>query len=81
MNNIDDKSETPLEPIKNPARAKGIAKVQANYKIPVVGIGASAGGLEALEQFFSNIPSITGMAFVDSEHEKKQFKTKIFSGI
>jgi chemotaxis response regulator CheB len=30
----------------------------------IVGIGASAGGLEALEQFFSNMPSDSGIAFV-----------------
>lgn len=35
---------------------------------PIVGIGASAGGLEALEQFFSNMPSDTGMAFVVIQH-------------
>lgn len=31
---------------------------------PVVGIGASAGGLEAIEKIFSNMPSDSGMAFV-----------------
>jgi len=30
----------------------------------VVGIGASAGGLEALERFFDHVPASTGMAFV-----------------
>ncbi|MDD2633577.1 MAG: chemotaxis protein CheB [Bacteroidales bacterium] len=34
----------------------------------IVGIGASAGGLEALEQFFDNVPSQTGMAFVVIQH-------------
>ncbi|MDZ7822362.1 MAG: chemotaxis protein CheB [Candidatus Marinimicrobia bacterium] len=29
----------------------------------MVGVGASAGGLEALEQFFGNMPSSSGMAF------------------
>ncbi len=29
----------------------------------IVGIGASAGGLEAFEQFFSHLPPDTGMAF------------------
>ena len=37
-------------------------------KFPIVGIGASAGGLEALEQFFSNLPIYTGMAFVVIQH-------------
>ena len=35
---------------------------------PIIGIGASAGGLEALEQFFGNMPNNTGMAFVVIQH-------------
>ncbi len=34
----------------------------------IVGIGASAGGLEALEQFFTHMPADTGMAFVLVTH-------------
>ena len=34
----------------------------------VVGIGASAGGLEALEQFFNHMPPDSGMAFVVVQH-------------
>ena len=34
----------------------------------IVGIGSSAGGLEALEQFFVHLPSTTGMAFVLVQH-------------
>ncbi len=43
-------------------------KKSAKSKFPIVGIGASAGGLEALEQFFSNMPPDTGMAFVVIQH-------------
>ena len=35
---------------------------------PIVGIGASAGGLEAFEQFFTHLPPDTGMAFVLVQH-------------
>ena len=35
---------------------------------PIVGIGASAGGLEALEQFFSHMPDNMGIAFVVIQH-------------
>jgi two-component system CheB/CheR fusion protein len=35
---------------------------------PIVGIGASAGGLEALGQFFEHIPNDNGMAFVVIQH-------------
>ena len=34
----------------------------------VVGIGASAGGLEALESFFAHLPADSGMAFVLVQH-------------
>jgi two-component system CheB/CheR fusion protein len=37
-------------------------------KFPVVGIGASAGGLEALEQFFPPVPPNLGVAFVVVTH-------------
>jgi two-component system CheB/CheR fusion protein len=35
---------------------------------PIVGIGASAGGLEALEQFLRHVPPQSGMAFVVVQH-------------
>ncbi len=35
---------------------------------PVVGLGASAGGLEAFEQFFRSVPADLGMAFVLVSH-------------
>src|SRR5213075_1183411 len=36
--------------------------------LPVVGIGASAGGLEAFTQLLSQLPTDTGMAFVLVQH-------------
>jgi two-component system CheB/CheR fusion protein len=41
----------------------------------VVGIGASAGGLEALERFFENVPADSGMAFVVIQHLSPDFKS------
>ena len=41
----------------------------------VVGIGASAGGLEPLERFFDNLPRDTGMAFVIVQHLSPDFKS------
>jgi two-component system, chemotaxis family, CheB/CheR fusion protein len=35
---------------------------------PVVGIGASAGGLDAFEQFFVHLPPDTGIAFILVQH-------------
>ena len=39
-----------------------------NVQFPIVGIGASAGGLEAFELFFGHLPEKTGMAFVVIQH-------------
>jgi two-component system CheB/CheR fusion protein len=51
----------PVVPEKNPATAKGSL-------FPIVGIGASAGGLEALEIFLSQVPPGSGLAFVIVQH-------------
>ncbi len=40
----------------------------ADRLFPIIGIGASAGGLEALEQFFSHMPDNMGIAFVVIQH-------------
>jgi two-component system CheB/CheR fusion protein len=42
--------------------------ISSSLNFPIVGIGASAGGLEALEQFFENMPNDNGMAFVVIQH-------------
>ncbi len=44
----------------------------------VVGIGASAGGLESLEKLFRNLPPDTGMAFVVLQHLSPDFKSMMF---
>ena len=41
----------------------------------IVGIGASAGGLEALERFFHVVPVDTGMVFVVIQHLSPDFKS------
>ena len=41
----------------------------------IVGIGASAGGLNALEQFFDNMHPDSGMAFVVIQHLSPDFKS------
>jgi two-component system CheB/CheR fusion protein len=39
------------------------------HPFPIVGIGASAGGLQALESFLANVPEGSGMAFVIVQHQ------------
>lgn len=41
----------------------------------VVGIGASAGGLEALEVFFDHVPRDSGLAYVVVQHLSPDFKS------
>ena len=41
----------------------------------IVGIGASAGGLDSLERLFTHIPTDTGMAFVVLQHLSPDFKS------
>lgn len=38
------------------------------YDFPIVGIGSSAGGLEALEVFLQHVPEQSGMAFIIVQH-------------
>ena len=45
----------------------GVKPKQTN-DFPIVGLGASAGGLEALEIFFSHMPPDSGMGFVIIQH-------------
>jgi chemotaxis methyl-accepting protein methylase len=41
---------------------------RAHGLFPVIGIGTSAGGLEALEHFLSHVPKSSGLAFVIVQH-------------
>jgi two-component system CheB/CheR fusion protein len=41
----------------------------ASERFPIVGIGASAGGLEALETFFGHMPPESSIAFVVVMHQ------------
>jgi two-component system CheB/CheR fusion protein len=49
----------------------------ADATFPVVGIGASAGGLEALEQFFRQAPADSGLAFVVVQHLDPTYESRL----
>ncbi|MDO8926972.1 MAG: chemotaxis protein CheB [Sideroxyarcus sp.] len=64
-------SKKPPKTPKTPAVAVKPAKAATQEIVAgfnIVGIGASAGGLEAFEQFFRNVPPDSGMAFVLASH-------------
>ncbi len=47
---------------------KGSRNGEAEERFPIVGMGASAGGLEAFEAFFQAMPRESGMAFILVSH-------------
>lgn len=58
---------------KDKAIKKEVSVIEKKPKLskilfPIVGIGASAGGLEALEQFLSNVPENSGLGYVIIQH-------------
>src|ERR1700678_3133814 len=53
--------------MKHPTLAGSPALTGAS-PIRIVGLGASAGGLEALEQFIANVPPASGLAYVVVQH-------------
>ena len=55
-------------PAPKTARPKSAPAVLAKDVFPIVGLGASAGGLEALEQFLAQVPPASGLAFVIVQH-------------
>jgi chemotaxis methyl-accepting protein methylase/PAS domain-containing protein len=60
------KTKSPNSRRPLPVSAAPLRSEVVNF--PIIGIGASAGGLEALEQFLSRVPPGTGMAFVIVQH-------------
>src|SRR5215470_9480349 len=48
-------------------------------RLPVVGIGASAGGIEALREFFAALPDDLGLAYVVVVHLAPQHESELAS--
>jgi two-component system CheB/CheR fusion protein len=63
-----DQESTESEEGREPEEQGRAAKPEEE-PLAFVGIGASAGGLEALEQFFWHMPPDNGMAFVVIQHQ------------
>ena len=78
------KKESPAQnPDRNPSPASGQESILDATQLAqdgpapkaVIGIGASAGGLEALETLFEHIPAHSGMAFVVVQHLSPDFRS------
>ncbi len=63
------KSSRKKAPLKPSAKSKqALVPKTACANLPIVGIGASAGGLEAFESFFKAMPADSDMAFILVSH-------------
>ncbi len=61
-----------MKPNATPLTSPNLSPKQADY---IVAIGASAGGLEAIEHFFRALPCDTGFAYVIIQHLSPDFKS------
>src|SRR5881409_817236 len=65
-------ARVPAKSASNPPAAKQLSskgETSSNeHRLSVVGVGASAGGLEAFEQLLRALPDDTGLAFVLVQH-------------
>src|SRR5260221_6301072 len=60
-------------------RTNSSARIIHNNVFPVVAIGASAGGLEAVTQPLQNLPPDTGMSFIYVQHLSPDHKSILTS--
>jgi len=65
----------PLNDQTTPASDADFGANETPVSVPVVGIGASAGGLEPLEVLFQGLASDTGSAFVVVQHLSPDFRS------
>src|SRR3989442_11208171 len=66
------RARVPAKPATTPQAAKRVSSRRGSptnaHPLSVVGVGASAGGLEAFEQLLRALPNDTGLAFVLVQH-------------
>ena len=62
------KKRSVIAPAKKAASKNAAVASRPSHSFPVVAIGASAGGLEAMTQLIKHLPSDTGMAFIYVQH-------------
>jgi len=61
--------------VKTSAEASG--KAAAYESFPIVGVGASAGGLEAFTELLKHLPTDTGMGYVLVQHLDPQHESAL----
>src|SRR5947209_725304 len=74
QNGDDQKSNEIDSPLTDYRRPAGD---EVHTSFPIVGIGSSAGGLQALEEVFKNIPADCHMAFLVLQHFKAESESHL----
>jgi two-component system CheB/CheR fusion protein len=67
----------PAAPAERPSPEQMVETEQEKELFPLVGIGASAGGLAALREFFSAVPENSGLAYVVVVHLSPEHKSHL----
>ena len=75
MKPTSDKTKPPVGKKSSTAKVAGQKTGKPANSFPIVAIGASAGGLEAITQLLQNLPADTGMAFVYIQHLSPDHKS------
>ncbi len=75
MKSTSSKIKSPAGGKESPAAARAIKKSKSPHTFPIVAIGASAGGLEAITQLLQYLPADTGMAFIYVQHLSPDHKS------
>ena len=71
---MKNKGKSPGLPETEILAETGVTPKGTKKRFPIIGIGASAGGLEALEQFLHGVPEASGMAFIIVQHLDPDYK-------
>ncbi|WP_242395706.1 chemotaxis protein CheB [Anaeromyxobacter oryzisoli] len=79
----EPRSDAPAGSPSNAKTSDGSGSPPEAARLPIVGLGASAGGLEALRQLFAHLPAESGMGFVVIQHldpDRPSMLTKVLEG-
>lgn len=74
MKDSKDEADAPAD-LGNSSHDLGAADAEGLRPTRIVAIGASAGGLEPIEQLFDNVPNDLGMAYVVIQHLSPDFRS------
>ncbi len=77
LEHIAQEGDASLPEAQPAATDAAVAHLDGDF--PIVGVGASAGGLKALQQFFEHMPDDSGMAFVVILHLSPSYESNAAS--